>query len=138
MAGPPSKVHNKRTSRYVIPRSVVDPRGSILAYPDSPSSTVYPFTGGRQAPQAPQSRFEEDDEKPLTRYDTIDELKDNASIVEGEEEQVLGSTEIFDKDGNIRLVPVSVSIRVAKLCCTDESNEEYRRLRPIQEVNTMR
>ncbi|KAJ4390954.1 hypothetical protein N0V93_004553 [Gnomoniopsis smithogilvyi] len=104
MAGPPSTVPSKRTSRYLIPRSVVDPRGSILAYPDSPTSIVYPFQG-RQGPQASQSRFEDDDEKPLTRYDTIDELKDNASILSGDDEQVLGSTEIFDKDGNIRLVP---------------------------------
>lgn len=109
MAGPQSTVPNKRSSRYLIPRSVVDPRGSILAYPDSPSSTVYPFHGSRQGPQPSQSRFEDDDEKPLTRYDTIDDLKDNASILSGEEEQVLGSTEIFDKDGNIRLVPVGAS-----------------------------
>lgn len=119
MAGPPSTVQNKRTSRYVIPRSVVDPRGSILAYPDSPSSTVYPFPGGRQAPRPSQSRVEEDDEKPLTRHDTIDSLKDNASILEGEEEQVLGSTEIFDKDGNIRLVPVGVQPGSDRLCCTN-------------------
>lgn len=108
MAGPPTAVSNKRTSRYLIPRSVVDPRGSILAYPDSPTSIVYPFQS-RQGPQPSQSRFEDDDEKPLTRYDTVDDLKDNASILSGDDELVLGSTELFDKDGNIRLVPVGAS-----------------------------
>lgn len=106
MADRSSTVPSKRSSRYLIPRSVVDPRGSILAYPTSPTSIVYPFEG-RSAPKKSQSRFEEDDEKPLTRYDTIDDLKDNASILSGDDEQVLGSTEVFDQDGNIRLVPVS-------------------------------
>lgn len=100
---------NKRSSRYLIPRSVVDPRGSILAYSERPQSTVFPFQGPRVAPPPSSGRFEEDDEKPLTRYDTIDDLKgDTASISSNEEEDVvLGSTEMFDKDGNIRLVPVS-------------------------------
>lgn len=102
----PSSTNAKRSSRFLIPRSVVDPRGSILAYAERPASTLYPF----QAPQpASQSSQFDDDENPLTKYDTIDELKgDNASVLSGndEEEQVLGSTEIFDQDGNIRLVPV--------------------------------
>lgn len=105
-----------------------------MAYPDSPSSTVYPFPGGRQAPQPSQSRFEEDDEKPLTRHDTIDSLKDDSSILEGEEEQVLGSTEIFDKDGNIRLVPVSVPIFGIEFAVQMNINEACRRLRPTREV----
>lgn len=103
----PSSTNSKRSSRFLIPRSVVDPRGSILAYSDRPASTVYPFQGPPVAPLP--SQFEEDDEKPLTRYDTIDELKgDNSSVFSGndDEEQVLGSTEIFDQNGNIRLVPV--------------------------------
>lgn len=79
----PSSTNSKRSSRFLIPRSVVDPRGSFLAYSERPASNVYTFQGPLVAPLP--SQFEEDDEKPLTRYDTIDELKgDNATVLSGD------------------------------------------------------
>ncbi|KAI1342934.1 major facilitator superfamily transporter [Xylariaceae sp. FL0016] len=78
----------KRNSQLLIPYSVVDFRDS--------------WVGDRPAP-AYLNRIEED-EAPLTRFETNDTLKDDLKG-EKDEEVVLGSTEIFDKDGNLRLVP---------------------------------
>lgn len=51
---------------------------------------------------------DEDDDRSLRKYDTEDSiLKDDASIME-DKEVVLGSTEIYDKNGNLRLIPVCV------------------------------
>ncbi|KAF4480904.1 putative MFS-type transporter [Colletotrichum fructicola Nara gc5] len=82
----------KRSSQMFIPYSVVDFRHSQAPAPGSPA---YP------------SRTLQDDERGLTRIDSIDtitaEKQEAAAAVH--EEEVLGSTEIYDKDGNIRFVP---------------------------------
>ncbi|KAF3802145.1 hypothetical protein GCG54_00012391 [Colletotrichum gloeosporioides] len=82
----------KRSSQMFIPYSVVDFRHSQAPAPRSPA---YP------------SRTLQDDERGLTRIDSIDtitaEKQEAAAAVH--EEEVLGSTEIYDKDGNIRFVP---------------------------------
>lgn len=107
----PSSTNPAESPRFQTPHSAVDSGDSILAGSNRPASTDYPSQGPRLVPeQRPQGQAGEYDEKHLPRYDTTEKLKgDNATIVSvssEEEEQVLGSTELFDKDGNIRLVPV--------------------------------
>lgn len=104
MSNEPNMTSN-RFSRFTIPRTVIDPRGSLIAFPHNASSTVYPFRGPQPSPEKRQ--FDEyDDEKPLTRYDTLDDIKGDGG--QEEEAEVLGSTQMFDVDGNLILVPVSV------------------------------
>lgn len=53
-----------------------------------------------------------DSKNRLERIDSVDSIEayKNGGVVQVEEqtEQVLGSTELYDKDGNLRLVPVCV------------------------------
>lgn len=97
----------KRNSRFYVPYDVVDFRNSWPV--DQRTGQHYPppgfFNPDQKAPIA------EDDEQPLTRYETADSLyKENAKVQVDEVgeggETVLGSTDIFDKDGNLRLIPV--------------------------------
>ncbi|KAH9906968.1 major facilitator superfamily transporter [Xylariomycetidae sp. FL2044] len=82
----------QRSSRLFIPYSVVDFRDS--------------WVGDRAGPPpSAHLRQVEDDEALLMKYETTNSLKDDPSS-EKDEDIVLGSTEIYDKDGNIRLIPV--------------------------------
>lgn len=98
-----SDSQGNRESRYKVPE--VDFRGSWPVAPGlagRPSSVV--FATHQYAQYKDDDDF--DDGKSLTRYDTTDSLvKDDASFVENKE-IVLGSTEIYDKNGNLRLIPV--------------------------------
>lgn len=63
-------------------------------------------------PQYTSYEYDDDyeDDRSLKKYDTTDTiLKDNASVMENKE-VVLGSTEIYDKNGNLRLIPVCISL----------------------------
>lgn len=88
----------KRNSAYLVPMNIIDPRASWACH--------HPQLGQPPAPSYPPSnvRYVEEDELSLTRAETNDTLKHDIKIEEAED-VVLGSTEIFDKDGNIRLVP---------------------------------
>lgn len=65
------------------------------------------------------NRSIEEDGGELSRYETVNSIdKDYPSVelaeVETNEDHVLGSTNLLDKDGNIRLIPVShTSVRKA-------------------------
>lgn len=88
----------KRNSAYLVPMNIIDPRASWAGQhgqPGQPPDPSYPSTNIRRI---------EEDELSLTRAETNDTLKDDLKVEE-KEDVVLGSTEIFDKDGNIRLVP---------------------------------
>lgn len=57
-----------------------------------------------------------DSKNGLERIDSVDSIeayKNGGVIVEEQEDQVLGSTELYDKDGNLRLVPVCCATRSA-------------------------
>ncbi|KAH8891948.1 major facilitator superfamily transporter [Thozetella sp. PMI_491] len=82
----------KRNSQYLIPYSIVDFRDSWVGDRVRPPPLSYP-----------ERIREEEDEAPLTRYESASTLKDEVEIEK--EAQVLGSTEIYDKDGNIRFIP---------------------------------
>lgn len=87
----------KRNSAYLVPMNIIDPRASWAgqhAQPGQPPAS-YPSNNIRRI---------EEDELSLTRADTNDTLKGDVKIEE-KEDVVLGSTEIYDKYGNIRLVP---------------------------------
>lgn len=87
----------KRNSAYLVPMNIIDPRASWAGqhgHPGQPPAS-YPSNNIRRI---------EEDELSLTRAETNDTLKDDVKIEE-KEDIVLGSTEIYDKDGNIRLVP---------------------------------
>lgn len=89
----------KRSSLLMFPQKIIDFRGSWPAFPvGRPSSTIY-------LPQNAQY-----DKQPLERIqsvDSVDALKGSSARIEEEEvEQVVGSTELYDKNGNIRLIPV--------------------------------
>lgn len=66
---------------------------------------------------------DDDDDRSLRKYDTTDTiLKDDASIEENKE-VVLGSTEIYDKNGNLRLIPVySQAFRMFFFLLTESMN----------------
>lgn len=88
----------KRNSAYLVPMNVIDPRASWTGQhgqPGQPPAPSYPSSSMRRI---------EEDELSLTRAETTDTLKDDLKIEE-KEDIVLGSTEIYDKYGNIRLVP---------------------------------
>lgn len=88
----------KRNSAYLVPMNIIDPRASWTGHhgqPGQPPAPAYPSTNIRRI---------EEDELSLTRAETNNSLKDDLEVEE-KEDVVLGSTEIFDKDGNIRLVP---------------------------------
>ncbi|KAK7725525.1 hypothetical protein SLS63_008129 [Diaporthe eres] len=88
----------KRNSAYLVPMNIIDPRASWAGHhgqPGQPPAPAYPSTNIRRI---------EEDELSLTRAETNNSLKDDLEVEE-KEDVVLGSTEIFDKDGNIRLVP---------------------------------
>lgn len=112
MAGPTdpgNQPQGKRSSQYVIPASVVDFRNS---WPVAPGLAVRPSSVAMPPP--PQyydyGDDEYDDDRSLKKYDTTDSiLKDDASISE-KKEVVLGSTEIYDKNGNLRLIPVRINL----------------------------
>lgn len=89
----------KRNSAYLVPMNIIDPRASWTGQPGQPGQPPDPSY------QSSNIRRIEEDELSLTRAETHDTLKDNLKVEEKEEDIVLGSTEIFDKDGNIRLVP---------------------------------
>lgn len=93
----------KRASQYVIPASVLDFRNS---WPVVPGLAARP-TSVAMPPQYTSYEYDDDDDDDasLKKYDTTDTMfKDGASVQE--KEVVLGSTEIYDKDGNLRLIPV--------------------------------
>ncbi|KAL1847510.1 hypothetical protein Daus18300_013932 [Diaporthe australafricana] len=88
----------KRNSAYLVPMNVIDPRASWTGQhgqPGQPPDPSYTSSNMRRI---------EEDELSLTRAETNDTLKDDLKVEE-KEDVVLGSTEIFDKDGNLRLVP---------------------------------
>ncbi|KAI3395996.1 hypothetical protein diail_567 [Diaporthe ilicicola] len=88
----------KRNSAYVVPMNVIDPRASWAGQhgqAGQPPSPSY---------QSNNMRRVEEDELSLMRAETNDTLKDDVKVEE-KEDVVLGSTEIFDKDGNLRLIP---------------------------------
>ncbi|KAI7775820.1 hypothetical protein LA080_006234 [Diaporthe eres] len=88
----------KRNSAYLVPMNIIDPRASWTGHhgqPGQPPAPSYPSSNIRRI---------EEDELSLTRAETNNSLKDDLEVEE-KEDVVLGSTEIFDKDGNIRLVP---------------------------------
>lgn len=86
----------------------------------APGLAVRP-TSVAMPPQYTSYEYDDDyeDDRSLKKYDTTDTiLKDNASVMENKE-VVLGSTEIYDKDGNLRLIPVCINLSVgleATLC----------------------
>jgi hypothetical protein len=88
----------KRNSAFLVPMNTIDPRASWVA--------PHVELGQTPTPPNPPSNIRriEEDEESLTRTETNDTLKDGIKIEE-KEDIVLGSTEIYDKDGNIRLVP---------------------------------
>lgn len=107
MAGPTDPgSQGKRSSQYVIPASVVDFRNS---WPVAPGLAVRPSSVAMPPPPPQYFDYRDDDYddgKSLRKYDTTDSiLKDDASIAE-HKEVVLGSTELYDKNGNLRLIPV--------------------------------
>lgn len=79
---------------YLIPYSVVDFRDSWVRDRVRPPSPSY---------STASTRFGDEDSL-LTRYDSGDTPKHRADVEQPE--QVLGSTEIYDKHGNLRLIPV--------------------------------
>lgn len=88
----------KRNSAYLVPMNIIDPRASWAAQhgqPGQPPAASYPSSNIRRV---------EEDELSLTRAETNDTLKNDLKVEE-KEDVVLGSTEIYDKYGNIRLVP---------------------------------
>ncbi|KAK1452395.1 major facilitator superfamily transporter [Colletotrichum cuscutae] len=82
----------KRSSQMFIPFSVVDFRHSQALTPASPRYPMQTLQEGGRG---------------LARIDSIDTITAEKQEAAVHEEEVLGSTEIYDKDGNIRLVPVS-------------------------------
>lgn len=80
----------KRNSQFLIPYQVVDFRDSWV--PNRPQQAMHP--------RVPATI--EEDENALRRMETGNSLKDEKE----QEDQVLGSVEIYDKDGNLRLIPV--------------------------------
>ncbi|KAK1622842.1 major facilitator superfamily transporter [Colletotrichum phormii] len=80
----------KRSSQMLIPFSVVDFRHSQALTPASPR---YPMQALQEGGRG------------LARIDSIDTITAEKQEAAVHEEEVLGSTEIYDKDGNIRLVP---------------------------------
>lgn len=89
----------KRNSAYLVPMNIIDPRASWTGYHGQPGQPPAP------SHQPSNIRPIEEDELSLTRADTNDTLGKDGAKVEETEDIVLGSTDIFDKDGNIRLVP---------------------------------
>ncbi|KXH67483.1 major facilitator superfamily transporter [Colletotrichum salicis] len=87
----------KRSSQMFIPFSVVDFRHSKALTPASPR---YPMQALQEGGRG------------LARIDSIDTIMAEKQEAAVHEEEVLGSTEIYDKDGNIRLVPVSRALPV--------------------------
>lgn len=91
---------SKRLSKFQVPKSVIDFRGSWPVLPagqSRPLSTVYlppPMVDAK-------NRLER-----IDSVDSIEAYKNGGVVVEEKEDQVLGSTELYDKDGNLRLVPV--------------------------------
>lgn len=99
---------SKRISAYAFPQSYVDFRGS---WPVMPAGQT--VTGGR-----PMSTYQPppnlaDNKNALERIESVDSVAEykqgRSEFIEDEEtDQVLGSTELYDKDGNLRLVPVRI------------------------------
>ncbi|UQC79425.1 major facilitator superfamily transporter [Colletotrichum lupini] len=80
----------KRSSQMFIPFSIVDFRHSQALTPASPRYPMQTLQEGGRG---------------LERIDSIDTITAEKQEAAVHEEEVLGSTEIYDKDGNIRLVP---------------------------------
>lgn len=97
----------RMSTTFALPTSVIDFRGSWPVMPAGqgrPMSTYMPpqVVSGKNA-------------NALERIDSVDSVeayKNGGSIFveESEEDQVLGSTELYDKDGNLRLVPVCITL----------------------------
>jgi hypothetical protein len=86
----------KRNSQFLIPYTVVDFRDSWVPNRPLPSQTYNP--------RVPSTI--EEDALSLRRQETLNSLKDEKDGGD----QVLGSVEIYDKDGNLRLVPVRAAL----------------------------